>query len=91
MMNQKRKGDGLEFMKWVYQPGIVRKSLWPVVKKYMLRKKILDDGRMVHRMPFRKSLKRDIWEPSPEALEVGAQWNHIRKGGGNLSFTESDA
>jgi hypothetical protein len=57
----------------------------------MLRKKKLDDGRLVHRMPFRKSLKRDIWEPSNRAIEVGEQWNMIRKGGGKLSFTESDA
>ena len=56
----------------------------------MLRKKKLDDGRLVHRIPFRKSLKRDIWEPSSKAIEVGEQWNMIRKGGGKLSFTESD-
>ena len=61
MRDQKRKGDGLQFMKWIYQPGIVRKSLWPIVKISMLRKKKLDDGRLVHRMPFRKSLKRDTW------------------------------
>jgi hypothetical protein len=91
MRDQKRKGDGLQFMKWVYQPGIIRKALWPIVKKSMLRKKKLDDGRLVHRMPFRKSLKRDIWEPSNRAIEVGEQWNMIRKGGGKLSFTESDA
>jgi hypothetical protein len=41
-------------------------------------------------MPFRKSLKRDLWEPTNKALEVGAQWNLVRKGGGKLSFTESD-
>ena len=91
MRDQKRKGDGLQFMKWIYQPGIVRKSLWPIVKISMLRKKKLDDGRLVHRMPFRKSLKRDTWEPSSKAIEVGEQWNMIRKGGGKLSFTESDA
>jgi flavin-dependent dehydrogenase len=90
MRDQKKKGDGLRFMKWLYQPGIVRKALWPLVKIGMLRKKMLDDGRRVYRMPFRKSLKRDIWEPSDKALEVGTQWNKIRKEGGNLSFTESD-
>ena len=90
MRDQKRNGDGLRFMKWVYQPGIIRKSLWPIVKIGMLRKKILADGRIVHRMPFRKSLKRDLWEPTDKALEVGAQWNLVRKGGGKLSFTESD-
>ena len=91
MRDQKRKGDGLRFMKWVYQPGFVRKSLWPIVKMGMLRKKILGDGRIVHRMPFRKSLKRDLWEPSAEAINIRKQWNQVRKGGGKLSFTESDA
>ena len=38
-------------------------------------------GRGVRRMPFRKALKRDNWEPSPEAMAVKEQWNAIRKGG----------
>ena len=91
MRDQKKKGDGLRFMKWLYQPGFIRKALWPIVKIGMLNKKILGDGRTVHRMPFRKSLKRDLWEPSAEAIQVGLQWNQVRKGGGKLSFTESDA
>ena len=91
MRDQKKSGDGLRFMKWIYQPGIVRKSLWPIVKKGMLRKKNLDDGRVVHRMPFRKPLKRDLWEPSQKAEQVGLQWKKVRKDGANLSFTESDA
>ena len=90
MRDQKRKEDGLRFLKWVYQPGIIRKSLWPIVKMGMLRKKTLADGRIVYRMPYRKSLKHDLWEPTDKALEVGAQWNLVRKGGGKLSFTESD-
>ena len=91
MRDQEKNGDGLRFMKWLYQPGIVRKGLWPLVKIGMLRKKMLDDGRSVYRMPFRKSLKRDIWEQSNKALEVGEQWNKVRKEGGKLSFTESDS
>ena len=39
-------------------------------------------GRGVRRMPFRKALKRDDWEPSREAKAVKEQWNLIRKGGG---------
>ena len=31
-------------------------------------------GRGVRRMPFRKALKRDIWEQSPEAVAVGERW-----------------
>jgi hypothetical protein len=31
-----------------------------------------------------------LGEPTENALEVGAQWTRVRKGGGKLSFTESD-
>ncbi|MAG74097.1 MAG: hypothetical protein CL962_00800 [Euryarchaeota archaeon] len=91
MRDQRKKGDGLRFMKWVYQPGIFRKSLWPIVKISMLRKKKLDDGRVVHRMPFRESLRRDNWEPSDKALDIGEQWDKVRKTGASLSFSESDS
>jgi hypothetical protein len=39
-------------------------------------------------MPFRKALKRDVWEQSDEAMEVSNRWNEARKGGGNTSFAE---
>ena len=45
-------------------------------------------GRGVRRMPFRKALKRDDWEPSNEAMAIKEQWNIIRKGGGKTSFAE---
>jgi hypothetical protein len=57
----------------------------------MLRRKVLTDGRTVHRMPFRRSLKRDSWEPSVEAVIIREQWKSVSKGGGTLSFKESDA
>ena len=91
MRDQKRKGDGLKFMQWLYKPGILRRSLWPLVRIGMLRKKELPDGRIVHRMPFRGSLKRDLWEQSPRANEIGEQWKSKQREGGNLSFAESDA
>ena len=91
MRDQKKNGDGLNFMKWVYQPGFLRKSLWPLVKLSMLRKKKLNDGRLVYRMPFRKPLKRDLWDPSEKANYIGEQWNEVRKGGANLSFSDSDS
>ena len=90
MRDQRKKGDGLAFMKWLYQPGILRKALWPITKIGMLRKNKLGDGRIVHRMPFRKSLKRDDWEQSIEAELVGKQWKSIHNSGGSLSFSESD-
>ena len=90
MRHQARKGDGLEFMKWVYQPGIFRRALWPIVRLGMLRRKRMEDGRTVSRMPFRKSLARDIWEPTVRAEEIGQQWKQIQRGGGAISFSESD-
>ena len=90
MRHQARKGDGLEFMKWVYQPGIFRKALWPFVRIGMLRRKQMDDGRTVSRMPFRKPLARDVWEPTKQAEEIGQQWKQIQRGGGAISFSESD-
>ena len=90
MRDQRKKGDGLAFMKWLYQPGVLRRALWPITRLGMLRKNKLGDGRIVHRMPFRKSLKRDDWEQSLEAEKVGNQWKSIQKSGGSLSFSESD-
>ncbi len=45
-------------------------------------------GRGVRRMPFRKALKRDVWEQSPEAVAVGEQWNEYRRKGGKVSFAK---
>ena len=91
MRDQKKRGDGLSFMRWLYKPGLVRRALWPIVKIGMLRRKVLTDGRTVHRMPFRRPLKRDSWESSVEAVKIREQWKSVRKGGGTLSFKESDA
>ena len=90
MRDQRKKGDGLNFMRWVYTPGIFRRMLWPVTKLAMLRRKRLDDGRMVTRMPFRKSLRRDSWEQSDRALEISEQWKAVKKSGGAVSFPDSD-
>mgnify|MGYP003322559229 CR=1 FL=1 len=91
MRDQKRNGDGLNFMRWLYKPGLIRRALWPMVKIGMLRRKVLPDGRIVHRMPFRKSLNRDIWEPSERARKIREEWKGVRKGGGTLSFQESES
>ena len=37
MWDQKRKGDGLAFMRWLYSPSILRNLLWPIVKLSMLK------------------------------------------------------
>ena len=91
MRDQKRKGDGLEFMRWVYRPGFLRRMIWPIARFGMLRNKVMGDGRRVLRMPFRGALKRDVWEPSQRASEIGEQWKAIQGGGGGVSFSDSDA
>ena len=91
MRDQERKGDGLEFMRWGYTPGIIRKMIWPIAKIFMLKRKRMSDGRMVTRMPFRRSLRRDSWEQSNEAVEIGEQWKEVKRTGGSVSFPDSDA
>ena len=91
MRDQKKKGDGLEFMRWVYTPGVIRKMMWPIAKIFMLKRKRMSDGRIVTRMPFRRSLRRDSWEQSNEAVEIGEQWKEVKRTGGSVSFPDSDA
>ena len=91
MRNQTKTGDGLKFMKRLYSPGIIRKLIWPIAKFSMLRKIKSGDGRTIHRMPFRKSFNRDIWEPSERARKIREEWKGVRKGGGTLSFQESES
>ena len=49
------------------------------------------DGRMVTRMPFRGSLRRDSWEQSSAAIEIGEQWKEVKKTGAPVSVPDSDA
>jgi hypothetical protein len=56
----------------------------------MLRNKVMGDGRRVLRMPFRGALKRDVWEPSQRAVEIGEEWKAIQRGGAGVSFSDSD-
>ena len=64
--------------------------MWPIAKLAMLRRKKMNDGRTVTRMPFRGSLRRDSWEQSEEALKIGEQWKEVKKTGGSVSFPDSD-
>ena len=91
MRDQRRCGDGLRFMSWLYKPGIIRRGLWPFVRLGMLRKKKLKDGRDVRRMPFRPSKARDNWEPSERASEIAEEWKNTQRSGGKTSFSESEA
>ena len=90
MRDQRKTGDGLGFMRLIYKPGIFRRMLWPFVRFGMLTKGATSDGRSYHRMPFRKALKRDDWNPSAEAKLVASQWKNIQRAGGKTSFNSSD-
>ncbi len=91
MRDQRRKGDGLAFMRWLYKPGLGRKIIWPIVRLGMLRRKQLSDGRTVYRMPFRKALNRDAWEPSARAVEIGNQWKSNQRREVKQTFGEVEA
>ncbi len=87
---KKNNGDGLVFMERIYRLGLIRRLLWPLTNRILLKKIKFSDGRTGRRMPFRKSLKRDQWEMSERAKEISAEWKKIRSSGGKVSFTESD-
>ena len=94
MTNQRKKGDGLVWIGKLFQPSALKSLLYRLVSPFMLTKDPKSMGRGVRRMPFRKALKRDHWEPSDDAKAVGAQWDRIRRGGGQISFAndaESDS
>ncbi len=88
MKSQKKHGEGLIWIGKLFRPSIVKSMLYVVVNRFMLRKDPKSMGRGVRRMPFRKALKRDDWEPSKQATDVKDQWNEVRKSGAKTSFAE---
>jgi len=88
MKHQKKHGDGLKFMEMVYNWGVFRRIIFFFANLGMLRKTTTKDGRTMRRMPFRKALKRDVWDPSERATEIGNEWKEIRRGGGKISFSD---
>tara|TARA_B100001079_G_scaffold259057_1_gene257860 strand:- start:1300 stop:1596 length:297 start_codon:yes stop_codon:yes gene_type:complete len=88
MKDQKKREDGLVWIGKLFRPTIIKSLIYSIVNPFMLKKDEKSMGRGVRRMPFRKALKRDDWEPSREAKAVKEQWNFIRKGGGKTSFAE---
>ena len=88
MKSQRKRGDGLIWIGKLFRPSILKRIIYTFSNKFMLRKDPNSMGRGVRRMPFRKALKRDYWEPSNEANLVKEQWNNVRKSGGKTSFKE---
>jgi hypothetical protein len=94
MKDQKKRGDGLIWIGKLFRPTLLKSLLYRIVNPFMLEKDPKAHGRGVRRMPFRKALKRDVWEQSPEAVAIGEQWTEVRKQGAKLSFskdTETDS
>tara|TARA_B100000003_G_C10922710_1_gene367954 strand:+ start:407 stop:1639 length:1233 start_codon:yes stop_codon:yes gene_type:complete len=89
MKDQKKRQDGLVWIGKLFRPKIYKNILYRIINPFILKKDPKAHGRGVRRLPFRKALKRDNWEQSEEALEIGQRWNKIRKGGGTVSFKES--
>lgn len=88
MKDQKKKGDGLIWIGNLFKPKWYKSILYRVVSPFMLQSDPKAMGRGVRRMPFRKALKRDVWEQSEAAKAVGAQWDAARRKGGKTSFAD---
>jgi len=88
--NQTKKQDGLPYIAKLFRPDLKRKIVYHLFGKHMLKKVSTEDGRIIHRMPYRSARKRDVWEPSEEAQKVKEQWRQVRRGGGTTSFNEEE-
>jgi len=90
MKDQKKKQDGLPFIGRLFRPDLFRGLVYHLAAKWMLKKVDVADGRVIHRLPYRKALKRDIWGPSEEAIAVEKEWKRSRKVGSTKSFSEEE-
>ncbi|MDP6741721.1 MAG: NAD(P)-binding protein [Candidatus Thalassarchaeaceae archaeon] len=88
--DQTKRQDGLPYIANLFRPDLKRKIVYHLFGKRMLKKVNTEDGRTIHRLPYRNARKRDVWEPSEEALKVREQWRQVRRGGGTVSFDEEE-
>jgi hypothetical protein len=86
MKDQSKRGDGLVWIGDLFRPKWYKSLLYRMVSPFMLESDPKAMGRGVRRMPFRKALKRDVWEQSEAAKAVGDQWGVARSKGGKTSF-----
>ena len=86
MKDQRKRDDGLVWIGKLFRPTWYKGLLYRIVSPFMLQNDANAMGRGVRRMPFRKALKRDVWEQSEAAKAVGAQWDAARRKGGETSF-----
>ena len=87
MKDQKKRGDGLLWIgNYSVQPFQVN-SL-SICHPFHVEKDPKSMGRGVRRMPFRKALKRDVWEQSPEALPSVNSGMKFEEKGAKVSFAK---
>ena len=88
--DQQKRQDGLPYIAKLFRPDWKRKVVFSLFGRRMLQKKVLENGRVVHRLPFRGALPRDNWQPSQAAVAVGEKWRVTRRGGGTTSFSDEE-
>ena len=90
--NQAKNNDGLIWIGKLFRPTWWKSLLYLLVNPFMLKKDPKSLGRGVRRLPFRKAHKRDNWDQSVSAQEIGDKWAEFRKTGSRISFTnDSDS
>ena len=77
LSRQAATGDGLAFVRELYQPSITRWFLHPF-SLAMLKSSTTPEGFKLRRLPYRRALRRDQWQPSPDALKVRERWRQCR-------------
>lgn len=90
MKDQAKRDDGLVWVGKLFRPTWWKSLIYILVNPFVLKKDPNSFGRGVRRLPFRKALKRDQWDQSPEAVMVGEKWKAVRKSGGKTSFSKEE-
>ena len=79
MKDQEKRQDGLPFIEKMFRPDPFRWLVYNLFARWVLKRVDTDDGRVIHRLPYRGALKRDEWDPSEEAVAVGERWKQQRR------------
>ena len=88
MRDQERSGDGLRWIGRLFRPSFTKRLVFALTSPFMLERG--KGPTKPKRLPFRAAKSRDMWEQSEAALEVKAQWEVARRGGGHTSFESRD-
>ena len=78
LKQQAKTGDGLAFIRNLYQPTAWRRFLFPLVSIGMLERANHPEGIRIRRLPHRAALNRDRWQPGGGASAVDRRWKETR-------------